>query len=166
MSIFVAHVSYRITKDRVCKKLSIAIFEQYNKLYYSSGNLDTIFCPCSSFEYLQIILFIDYSVFQEKYDGLCDGIFNGKRYFTCPNMKGLFIKAIACRPDKRFSDDHSSASVNSVDDHGFNNVATFPKVQADYGSREQSKGDRGVLIYHVKNMSISVSPLYLFRYMA
>ncbi|CAL8271281.1 unnamed protein product [Arctogadus glacialis] len=39
----------------------------------------------------------------EEPRGPSDGTFKGKRYFSCPPKKALFIKLESCRPDTRFS---------------------------------------------------------------
>ncbi|XP_015243787.1 PREDICTED: ubiquitin carboxyl-terminal hydrolase CYLD-like [Cyprinodon variegatus] len=38
---------------------------------------------------------------EEDY-GVSDGTFKGKRYFTCPPKRALFVKLQSCRPDSRF----------------------------------------------------------------
>ncbi|XP_010870769.2 ubiquitin carboxyl-terminal hydrolase CYLD [Esox lucius] len=38
----------------------------------------------------------------EQEDGVSDGTFKGKRYFSCPTKRGLFIKLLSCQPDSRF----------------------------------------------------------------
>ncbi|KAL1022729.1 hypothetical protein UPYG_G00031580 [Umbra pygmaea] len=38
----------------------------------------------------------------EEEVGVSDGTFKGKRYFNCPNKRGLFIKLSSCQPDSRF----------------------------------------------------------------
>ncbi|XP_059922336.1 ubiquitin carboxyl-terminal hydrolase CYLD isoform X3 [Gadus macrocephalus] len=39
----------------------------------------------------------------EEPRGTSDGTFKGKRYFSCPPKKALFVKLESCRPDTRFS---------------------------------------------------------------
>lgn len=38
----------------------------------------------------------------EGNNGVSDGTFKGKRFFSCPPNRGLFLKLISCRPDSRF----------------------------------------------------------------
>ena len=44
-------------------------------------------------------------------DGLSDGTFDGRRHFTCPPGKAIFVNLSMCRQDRRFLE--SIASTNS-----------------------------------------------------
>lgn len=45
---------------------------------------------------------------------LSDGVYNGKRYFRCPERRAIFVSPKSCTKDKRFLDDpESQASIRS-----------------------------------------------------
>ena len=40
---------------------------------------------------------------EEEMEACTDGVFLGKRYFTCPNRRGFFVHLHNCLPDSRFT---------------------------------------------------------------
>lgn len=70
--------------------------------------------------------------------GVSDGTFKGKRYFTCPPKRALFVKMQSCRPDSRFQ--NVSAKKKTVveldkkeedDDHSTRNMETVPPISTE-----------------------------------
>ncbi|CAG0888456.1 unnamed protein product, partial [Darwinula stevensoni] len=45
---------------------------------------------------------------EEEMETLTDGTLNGKRYFSCPPLKGLFLPLTKCRKDQRFFEKSSA----------------------------------------------------------
>lgn len=54
---------------------------------------------------------------EEEESACSDGVFDGKRYFTCPKGRGFFTLLQHCQPDSRFTSNkpNSDTSVHGVE---------------------------------------------------
>nr|XP_056710709.1 ubiquitin carboxyl-terminal hydrolase CYLD-like [Euleptes europaea] len=78
--------------------------------------------------------------------GVCDGEWQGVRYFTCPSKRGLFVKLERCKPDMRFQC-NDRAFLQAVEFSGLDTpevLSNLPPLREDVAVRVLQGRMRGI----------------------